>query len=46
VSAIQSELAELAHIVSPVLRNLTIAPRSPGVIPYPNPMGVEPFDPS
>jgi hypothetical protein len=46
VIAIQSELAELAHIVGPVLRNLAIAPRSPGVIPYPNPMGVEPFDPS
>ena len=37
--AIQSELAELAHILTPVVRALDTA-----VIPYPNPMGVEQFD--
>ncbi|MBT4984736.1 MAG: hypothetical protein HOJ85_13225 [Ilumatobacter sp.] len=37
--AIQSELAELAHILTPVVRALDSA-----VIPYPNPMGVERFD--
>jgi len=37
--AIQSELAELAHILMPVVRALDGA-----VIPYPNPMGVERFD--
>jgi hypothetical protein len=37
--AVQSELAELAHILTPVVRALDGA-----VIPYPNPMGVEQFD--
>ena len=37
--AIQSELAELAHILTPVVRALDGT-----VIPYPNPMGVERFD--
>lgn len=37
--AIQSELAELAHLLTPVARALEGA-----VIPYPNPMGVEQFD--
>ncbi len=39
--AVQQELAELAHIVSPI-----VAALENRVIPYPNPMGVEPFDAS
>lgn len=39
--AVQSELAELTHLLAPVVAALDDA-----VIPYPNPMGVEPFDPS
>jgi hypothetical protein len=37
--SIQSELAELAHILTPVVRALDGT-----VVPYPNPMGVEQFD--
>ncbi len=37
--AVQSELAELTHILTPVVGALDGA-----VIPYPNPMGVEQFD--
>ena len=39
--AVQQELAELAHIVGPI-----VAALENRVIPYPNPMGVEPFDAS
>ena len=39
--AVQQELAELTHIVSPI-----VAALENRVIPYPNPMGVEPFDAS
>ena len=37
--SIQSELAELAHILAPVVQALDST-----VVPYPNPMGVERFD--
>jgi hypothetical protein len=37
--AVQQELAELAHIIGPI-----VAALENRVIPYPNPMGVEPFD--
>jgi len=39
--AIQSELAELTHLLAPV-----VAALAGNVIPYPNPMGAEPFDPA
>ena len=41
VTAIQTELAELASVLTPIVASLTGR-----VIPYPNPMGVEPFDAS
>jgi hypothetical protein len=39
IAAIQTELGELTSVLAPIVTALSVS-----VIPYPNPMGVEPFD--